>query len=528
MHAAPRSNPARPPAEPSRPGLPEHAAVTRFEIRDASGTLAAIHCRQDGPDGKRMWWERPDGRRGLDGLPLADLPLYGIHRLDGRSTVVLTEGEKAADALHVAGVPAVGTVTGAAAMPGRTPLAELTGRSVILWADCDDVGRTHMERVGAGLVGIAADVRRIEWPDAGEHDDAADYLARGLDPWDVIDAAVLVGTCEAEPAAPSGMTLEDFIAAGASGCSWHLPGRIPDAGITLFAGEPRTFKTWAALQLLLAIAAGEPFMGTEPARSGRVLYVAEEGARAKLAERLGRLAGSLQPPAGSVRIMHRLGTTLAAGEGWDRVRATVAAERPVLVVLDTLAALMVGDENSVRDMHDALRHIQALIAEYGVTVILLHHINKNGDGRPGKRLRGSSALWGAVDCIWTFTRDTANGLPQNAGTILVEPKDGDLERIRFAWDAETFLLGQDAAPRCTLEGIAEMAAVLEERGERVTADALQAEFAGVGRSWFRESLARAVAAGLLTRSGATRSLVYRSAERPDERPDESLFGEVDE
>jgi hypothetical protein len=226
--------------------------------------------------------------------------------------------------------------------------------------------------------------------------------------------------------------------------------------------------------------------------------------------------------------MHRLGTTLAAGDGWDRVRATVAADRPVLVVLDTLAALMVGDENSVRDMHDALRHVQRLIADYGVTVILNHHINKNGDGRPGKRLRGSSALWGAVDCLWTFTRDTLNGLPQNAGTILMEPKDGDLERIRFAWDPETMMLGQDAAPRCTLEGIADVAAILEERGERVTADALQVEFPGAGRSWFREQLARAVQAGLLMRSGTNRSTVYRVVGGPDATPDASLFGGPDE
>jgi hypothetical protein len=503
--------------------------VTGYQIRDAAGELVAIHERINSPDGsKRFIWRQPDGASGLGGLPIAELPLYGIHLLNGRATVVVTEGEKSADSLITAGLQAVGTVTGAAATPGRATLADLTGRDVVLWPDADEVGRKHMERIALGLVGIAASVRRIDWPDAPEHGDAADYPG---DPWDLIDTARPVGTDQPEApelAALAGMTLEDFIAAGASGCSWHLPGRIPDQAITLFAGEPRTFKTWAALQLLLAIAAGEPFMGTEPARSGRVLYVAEEGSRAKIAERLGRLAASLRPPTGSVRIMHRLGTTLAAGEGWDRVRATVAAERPVLIVLDTLAALMVGDENSVRDMHDALRHIQALIAEYAVTVVLLHHVNKNGDGRPGKRLRGSSALWGAVDCIWTFTRDTANGLPQNAGTILVEPKDGDLERIRFAWDPETFLLGQDAAPRCTLEGIAEMAAVLEERGDRVTADALQAEFAGVGRSWFRERLACAVAAGLLTRFGATRSLVYRSAESPDERPDESLFGGPDE
>ena len=100
------------------------ARVARYRIRDASGTLVAIHCRQDGSDGKRMWWEQPDGTPGLGGLSVADLPLYGIERLNGSPTVILVEGEKAAEALLAIGIQAVGTVTGAAG-----PRAPSTGRA---------------------------------------------------------------------------------------------------------------------------------------------------------------------------------------------------------------------------------------------------------------------------------------------------------------------------------------------------------------------------------------------------------------
>jgi len=153
--------------------------VTRYRIHDASGVLVAVHCRQDRQDGKRMWWEQPDGTRGLGGLSVTDLPLYGIERLNGSPIVILVEGEKAAEALLTIGVQAVGTVTGASATPGAIPLAELTGRHAFLWPDNDDVGRSHMERVAAGLAGIAAAVSIIDWPDAPEHGDAADSLAAG-------------------------------------------------------------------------------------------------------------------------------------------------------------------------------------------------------------------------------------------------------------------------------------------------------------------------------------------------------------
>lgn len=159
----------------------------RYEARDATGALHAVHCRIGTGQGKRVWWELPDGTRGLGDWPLADLPLYGIHLLDKRPTVVITEGEKAAQSLIDRGIPAVGTVTGASATPGRKALAELTGRYVILWPDNDDVGRAHMDRVGGTLAEIGVLTYLVLWPDAPEHGDAADCA----DPEPLIAAARL-------------------------------------------------------------------------------------------------------------------------------------------------------------------------------------------------------------------------------------------------------------------------------------------------------------------------------------------------
>jgi hypothetical protein len=162
-----------------------------YEVRDAAGELVAIHERIDTAAGKRFIWRQPDGTSGLGGLPLTDLPLYGMHRLDHRSTVVICEGEKAAQSLMDRGVQAVGTVTGAASTPGPAALAELTGRSVVLWPDNDDVGRAHMGRVADRL---DSEPVWIDWPDAPEHGDAADYTGN---PQRLIDAALRTPVHEA-------------------------------------------------------------------------------------------------------------------------------------------------------------------------------------------------------------------------------------------------------------------------------------------------------------------------------------------
>src|SRR6266542_140412 len=152
-------------------GRPEAARPSvvsrkRYEIRSADGTLVAIHERRDLSDGSKTFiWER-DGKPGLGGLPLADLPLYGSERLgkaEPDAPMIVVEGEKASDALTERGYLAVATVTGAAATPGPKALKILRGHEVALWPDNDSPGRAHMGRIAAALQGAASTVLILKW-----------------------------------------------------------------------------------------------------------------------------------------------------------------------------------------------------------------------------------------------------------------------------------------------------------------------------------------------------------------------------
>jgi putative DNA primase/helicase len=172
----PRTNGSAGPARPARARDRE----TRYRARLADGSHAADlieHVRVDRPDGtKRMWWER-NGRKGLRGLSPSAFALYGIEDLVARRPdhVVLVEGEKAADALRLAGVTAVGTVTGAGAIPSRDALLAFVGTHVILWPDADDAGVSHMARIATELETIAESVAWVTPPpDAPAGWDAAD------------------------------------------------------------------------------------------------------------------------------------------------------------------------------------------------------------------------------------------------------------------------------------------------------------------------------------------------------------------
>jgi putative DNA primase/helicase len=153
-----------------------------YRITDREGRLVAEHHHVRKGGDKECFWRQPSGEWGLNGTPLADLPLYGVDELPDAPPVltVVVEGEKSRDALAnalqgVSDVCVVGTVTGASQTPGLGTLECLRGHDVVLWPDADDPGRAHMERVAEGLQGIALAVRVYDWPEAPEKGDAADH-----------------------------------------------------------------------------------------------------------------------------------------------------------------------------------------------------------------------------------------------------------------------------------------------------------------------------------------------------------------
>lgn len=159
---------------------------TVYRIQDMRGETIAEHVRVEMPGGKKqMYWQSPgcDPSDGLMGIGTADLPLYGTEQLAGLDpgrTVVIAEGERAANALRFLGLTGLGTVTGASGVPGEDALGVLLPFDVVLWPDFDEPGEQHMGRVAARLTRLGGRARRLVWAGAREKgDDAADFVKRG-------------------------------------------------------------------------------------------------------------------------------------------------------------------------------------------------------------------------------------------------------------------------------------------------------------------------------------------------------------
>ncbi|MGQ0671163.1 MAG: AAA family ATPase [Actinomycetota bacterium] len=180
---------------------------------------------------------------------------------------------------------------------------------------------------------------------------------------------------------------------------WLIQSLWAALAVGLIGGQPKSGKTWLALDFALSVASGTPSLGTFPVHDpGPVLlYLAEdslESARTRI-EGLCTERG--------LRLRHLdlyLLTTpslrLDRQDDVDRLFATVAKHKPRLLVLDPLVRLHRSNENDAGEISAILGQLRLLQRTHDTAVVLVHHARKNGRGLPGQDLRGSGDLhaWG--------------------------------------------------------------------------------------------------------------------------------------
>jgi hypothetical protein len=191
---------------------------------------------------------------------------------------------------------------------------------------------------------------------------------------------------------------------------------IPEGSLCQLVGPPETLKSFFACHSGLAIASGlKDCFGYPVIRHGPVLDVAAEGGGAfQYRVRAWCHAHGVDPAAIPFRVI-AMPVDLRDGTCQTELRDIVAAEQPILIVFDTLSRCTPGaEENSARDMGEAVAFCTQLQAVCGSAIVLVHHPTKE-DPRGGGR--GSGAVLGAVD---TELRASTSGEPRPDGSRLIQ------------------------------------------------------------------------------------------------------------
>lgn len=157
-------------------GQPSHV----WDYHDRNGNVIGATVRFDTPKKKVT---RPmsltSGRWEVRGMP-EPRPLYGLPAVLEASYVVVTEGEKAADAARLLGYTATTSAHGSNS-PSKTDWSPLAGKDVVILPDNDEPGQGYAETVAAILARLepSARVKIVTIPGLPEGGDVADLVRQG-------------------------------------------------------------------------------------------------------------------------------------------------------------------------------------------------------------------------------------------------------------------------------------------------------------------------------------------------------------
>ena len=225
--------------------------------------------------------------------------------------------------------------------------------------------------------------------------------------------------------------LDELFDLESQGIDWLIPELLPRGEAIILSADPKAGKTLLAIDAAFAIATGESDFLGEKTKRGKVLLISVDeslnSTKNKLLKR-----GFRRQDKEYIRILPRW--TI---DQMGVLEAELEDFRPDVVIVDSLRRINHGSqisENSA-EFADNIYTLKETIGRYGASSILIHHNSKNAEALGVGRLRGSSAIAGAVWGTWILdhvVKPDAN----NKKKLVIDPKDPKRVLTVFARDAE--------------------------------------------------------------------------------------------
>jgi hypothetical protein len=166
----------------------------------------------------------------------------------------------------------------------------------------------------------------------------------------------------------------------------------------MLAAQPKTGKSWTAMDLAISVASGKPFLNKfAVSEAQRVLVFFAEDTQAIQEERIQLIkrAKGIEDDIPNLGIVvSEQALRLDTAEGVAALRAAVEQFRPSLLILDPFIRMHQISESDSTAVAGVLSPLRKLKDEFGCGVLMVHHATKGS-----KNLRGSTefAAWGETN-----------------------------------------------------------------------------------------------------------------------------------
>ena len=189
--------------------------------------------------------------------------------------------------------------------------------------------------------------------------------------------------------------------------AWLIESMWAYTAVGIIGGPPKCCKSWLGLDMAVSVASGSPCLGQFPVqRPGPALIFLAEDALPAVRQRIEALCAHRKIDINNLELYVITASTLRLDlvQDQQRLKATLDAFKPRLLLLDPLVRLHRLDENSAADVSNLLGFVREMQRSYDIAIVLVHHASKKHRAQPGQALRGSSDLHAFGDSNAYLTR----------------------------------------------------------------------------------------------------------------------------
>ena len=330
--------------------------------------------------------ERPDGKGGwipnLDGVKRVPYRLMELMAaMDRNETIFIAEGEKDVDNLVSLGLAATCNSGGAGKWSEAHSKYFSKGVSVVVLPDNDEAGRKHGESVARFLKSHGCRVKILSLPGLPDKGDVSDWLQAGhtrdellklvekIPEWGEERRSRLMDLLQ-EPDPAKGV-LPEMIA-----------GLFPRGFLSVITADAGAGKTWLLLRIACDLSVGgEVLDGLAKHETPlKVIFLEGDFGPGLIEARL-RQTGFNHGP--GFRVLYKsqveengFSLDLGTAEGKEALRDLIEGDHPDLLILDTLSAFHLSEENDNTAMKPIFMLCNRLAAEYRMAFVITHHARK--------------------------------------------------------------------------------------------------------------------------------------------------------
>ena len=200
-------------------------------------------------------------------------------------------------------------------------------------------------------------------------------------------------------------------------------------GVSILGGAPKIGKSWMVLDWCVRTAKGESVWNL-PTEKGTVLYLCLEDSLGRIQDRLNCITDEVP----SNLYVATKSESIETGLIQQIQNFIITHSDTTLIVIDTFQMVRnSSSELSYANDYNEIGKLKKYADEMSISILLVHHLRKQGDSDPLNKLSGTTGISGAVDTVFVLNKDKRN---ENKANLLCTGRDIEQREFQLSFNKE--------------------------------------------------------------------------------------------